>query len=1162
MNGRYRYGPLLGVLLACLVPVGPIFASGPTETMQTLLGRSSPAAEGPAPESPAPPAPETPPAESPPPAAPPGPEATPPMSPDEAPLAETDAPANGVTGCGPSPMHVITHCEAGSGFLCVNTPPGGVVDDQVVVTGLIDRANFPFAGLKVVVQHTETNMIQELPAETAVDADGAFAIEVPLTQLGAYTIILQALRAGGEPVMAQVAVSRVIAPNGKAAAVEMTPAPDVSGPVMASAVQLDLDLLPECERCDLIGSETGGVLISVVNTITTSQGALQQVERKTDIGVDGRFHLCIPVGLGENHLDIVACNAATGFVRPQCAVVPPVTFSAETGRPVITMHEPASAGTTISPVAPDEPLEIRFAVEGLTNGAMCEEQVEWRWNREPAVALCPAADGFYHVTLTPTTGINLGVIHVDDQDFPMEESIILGGGTVKSPWQGPGVTKADGALWERDALTVGLRQQLLTETLRTLLNHFLASDQSQQLIQQLVHRPVVSPQGSTGTAPVDSARAEALAAIRAEIPGCKTTGGLSDLQLEFVEPPEIGEMEVTQMRLVDDAVHLTVVASPRAGEKVALGMHVRLFRDGDRDGRPDGPVLPLKLGFRKLALYPRIQLQRHEPPIVLLTAETTNCDYQDPLYCTERPALLLPKNFVGSVTGSGGFVLCDHEDQLVSSSEAEGCADLNILNTQTGLLSGQVLDGLNEMLYCTGSSQLTYALREGGRHLRVRVGCGPFPPASPGEIEVVLPLWDCDAGILRDRQIDMPLGLDLVQRLMHLSDRGISLPMATRVGSASWYRQRPADVQRPTLGYLVDNDAPQMPADLGLAGSRDLFVGLSERLINQLLFFFAMAGDPSSGQGLLDWDLHEPFFRANGIDLTAVCDALDPMSPEAAAVSTLCQVRPRVKELLGSALTTYEYFPPNQPLMVRVRGSRTMVPHVRFFSAEVPEAIAEETTPTTYRTGTFIDLQVPDLALSFYALETDPAGAPDAYGNLPMLLDDAGAPRIHSLRPDLADPFDGPIVRATMTFLLPLELSPLLPDPEEPSQLRLMLRTNPALTRLQFRVAPGDNNTIIPDTSLLSNLREKLLTGLSLFASEEDAITLPIPKRLVMTPEDPTTSDDLLALLGVQEWRLAKEGLALAIDPGGDFLTMSANFHVVQQLVVGGEMVEWTIPEY
>lgn len=1079
---------------------------------------------------------------------------------DTTPVAADDVdtaspPTTPVNTCAPPPMRVMQRCEVGGGFLCIDTPPGGTVAETATITGLVDRSGHAFAGLKVVVQHDQTKAFTEIATANVVGSDGRFSVVVPLSQLGSYTVVVQALRTTGDPAVKQVAVSRVIAPQAAQARVQLTPDPAATELVIGQQVEVQVDLLAQCERCDFIGSATGATTVTVTNTIVAEDGSSRRVQRETNVGVDGQYALCLPIASGNNHVRFKACNAAA------CIDLPPIDFAARDTRLRVRMIDPAPGRARVIPATKPQSLTLRFQVDGVapspeTTTSECGDTVTLTWNRAPAVPVCAAVDGSYALTVTPEVGINLGVITVRAADEVLEYPVTIGWGRLQSPWEASGRLKASEDRWAADALTLGLRAELLTDALRELVNHAASSDEFSDLLARFVQ----SPGGNAASnAPfVPEAFAKGLAA---QLPYCQLGSDEPRMHMELVGAPQIGRLEIMRIELTDDTVQLFL-------ELADLVVHLRYFRDEGGDGVPDGAVLPLKIAFRRLQLQPLIRLIDGEEPVVQLTASATNCDYQSPLYCEPSPAIVLPSQFVGGATPVGGFVQCDTEEQAIPAARVAQCEALNIVNAQTGLLEETVLEALNQQLYCQGSTLLTYLLREATPTVTVRMGC-VFPPAHTPVDGMTLDLLACDPhGALGDRAWELKQGLRVLQQGLHVGSDGIRARLASQIGSEAMWAALPKELRGSSLGYFTDLHAPRLPADFGLGAERDVALGVGEAWINELLMGLTLQGIPrgasqaaasSSGGGVLDWIIHEPWLEGLGVNVVDDCDVVggeDDQPP------SYCKLRPRVSEIFGTSLTTHGYFTPFHPLLIRTRASRQLMPHVRFYEDTVAMPVTVEGQVPEQRPAQLIALQIPELELSFYALAIDPAAVPDAYGNLPILRDANGAPQIQSLRPEDPDPWAGPILRTRMTLLLTLELIDLQPDPDDPSQLLLRVGTIPDHVRMAFTVDPGDNSTVVPAMSLLSALRDKLTIGISEFhdrdGSGRKAIRIPIPKRFVLPTEG---VDGFAALLGIEEIRLRTPSLVLDVDPGQDFLRIGAGISFVQRLRHGGQVVEWAYPE-
>ncbi|MBI2346577.1 MAG: hypothetical protein HYV03_06820 [Deltaproteobacteria bacterium] len=1066
------------------------------------------------------------------------------------PVEEKSAEGVGAAVCGPAPMRATTICEPDVGLLCVDTPPGGVVDEVVTLTGLVDRLGAAAIGLKLVVQHEATRRFREIVPEIA--ADGRFTARITLPYLGAYTITVSLVRTTGQTLTETVKLSRVVAPTLTSADVTLTPDPR-AGMASSDHLTVQVDLLPQCEECDLIGSQTGGTVVTIINTIGEGP-ASRRVVRTTDHGADGKFSLCVPIGAGSNRLEVIACNAATGFDEMKCPRVELAQFEVGGRQLAVAMQWPDGMTVPVFPAPRYPTIPLAFTVEGLaepsaTNGACTASPVQVEWNFDDVRPVC-ASDGVYRLSVTPIPGINLGRIQVTQGKETLTVPVTIGWGNIASPWGMAGRLSGPESGWLPGALIVGVRQAFMAETLRALTNHFARSDNLGAVLRKATELPTVA-----APTPADAVRRKQFSSIRAAIPGCvgpaAGTDPLGNMRTRILQPPSIEQFEVTRVTFGPDVMKLMV-------EIRGLALAVQLFSDADADGAPDHKILPLKLVFRKLVLYPEIRLVRGDLPQVILTAPNDDCAFKDDTYCSHQPALVLPANFVGGATALGGFVICDGAGGSGADIVA-GCGGLNTVNAQTGLLNEKVLDAINTTAYCDGSAWLTYLLREGFQNLRITVGCPSKDAGGDHAAEgIELKLFGCGSAppLLEGRGWEFPMGLDLVHSVFTLNDQGMSARVASRGGDPALFGRVPSDVRQPSVGVINDPASVRLPKDQGLSGTHDISLGLADGLLNQLLFVGSVQGE--EGAGLFDWELHEPFFQTLGFDFVKECDAATGKPP------TLCELRPTVGTILGTALPTAGYFAPRQPLMVKIRGDRLMTPRVRFYRAQIPidgEGKEPKEGPSAAtREAQLIELQIPNLEAAFYALQTDLTKAADQYGNLPLAIGQDGRPLIRSMRPDDPDPSRGPIVRMKLTALLALELGPLEPDPDDPSRWMIKLRTSPNRTRLGLTVPPGGNATIVPDASLLAAVRELLLFGVALYGGEREAIRVPVPK---LWPVEmlPGGGPDLMALFGLDSLRIGKEGFTLGVDPGQDYLRAAANILMIQRLPVAGQMQEWAIPE-
>lgn len=1058
--------------------------------------------------------------------------------------AETNTPP---PSCGPAPMRVVKSCADSGAFLCVDTPTAGTTAGDVTVTGRASLLEHAFAGLHVVAQHDATKTLTPVDTAHVVQPDGHFQFTVPLPQLGDYTIVVQGLRVSGAPAVERIQISRVMAPQPARAQVHLTPDPQATaGSIAAESVQLHLDLLPTCEQCDFLGSRTGATTIFVTNVITETNGSTRRIERRTDLGSDGQYQLCVPVVPGANRVEIVTCNAATGADPAHCPRAPLLNFTVRDPRPRITLVEPQSAEIAILEAKTVSRVAFAARVENLPPSATgtCDDTVTLHWNRAAPVALCAGSDGLYRAQLKPQTGINLGTLRVRSGPHDVvEQTFTVAWGELHSPWGADGRLQGDDAWWYRDALTIGVRQEFMAQTVREVVNHVASSDRFARFLQGMLDANL----GGAGSETATTARVnQQLATIQQGICPGSGSGG-AHMTMQLVEPPLIGGFEITRITFVQDEMRFEITVRD-------LKILARYFRDDNRDGQPDDAFIPLKIAFEHLLLYPKIRLERGEHPRVLLTADTSDCDYLGEKYCRHVPAVVIPQNFIGAATAARGFVMCDHTEQAVSDEIAALCHGLNVTNAQTGLLSQGVLDALNDAFYCSGSAALTFLFREGASDLDLHAGCGAAATDGTRDVHGIMPieLSQCGAesapGPLADRRFRLPLGFDLVHSVLQLNSQGMSARIATRVGNESFFSALPAEVRRPTFGYFTDVGDPHLPLDLGLAGARDLTLGLGEGLLNQILFGVSLQPE---GQGPLDWDLSQVFYERLGIDLVAQCDAAE--KPH-----SLCYLRPTAKDLFGTALTSYGYLSPRHPMLLRLRGSRRVAPHLRLYPAELVLPVTDSGQAAGTRRAQVIELQIPDLAMGFYALEIDPSRGLDRYGNPALQLDADGNPLIRSLRPELADPLAGPVIRARATLFLAFELGALTPDPDDPSHVIARIKTLPTLTRLSFAPETGSNSTLVPERRLLSQLEEIIKTGITGFSEEQSAIPIRLPKRFDFS--ESVEENMLSALLGITQLRFAHDGISIGVDQGQDFFSLGANLSLTQRLPIQGIMQEWRIP--
>lgn len=1031
--------------------------------------------------------------------------------------AEADEDKDAQTACGPEAVMPVEVCELGQGLLCLNSPPFSVDGDHVVVLGTVDRRTSVFSHLKVYVQHEYTKIFNEVKIESwaesdcwegawsssydgCMDSKGFFGVNVPLSQFGPYTVMIDAVSVDGDALSKTVRTSRVVPVEISPENITLNPDPqEGEGPIEATRIRLIADLLGDCKFCDFIGTSTGGVMITVTNIIQTADGGAKTVVRQGNIAAAGSFDICVPVMAGVNELKVTACNAASG---EDCPEVAGISF------------EVASSDVEINLISPDEskliydagsysviPLKFSIGTYQPGGGECKEGDVVINWNRHEPVSLCPDVDGFYNARLTPEVGINIGTIDVAHGDNKVSRSFVVGWGKIVNPYIGPDSGWIDGAVAARAG------SGYINETIRPLINDFLNSDNLKILVKD-----IMSAEDQEDKEDSDKSREklkkQKLAEIKKEIPYCSAGEGLGGVKINLIGDVLLERGELERLTFERSGIGFKL-------DTEGFEIHLSLYRDEDGDNKPDGDVLPLMIAFRAAQVDGRLEIKSGDRPLILLTSRHTNCDYQSASYCEKKPALLVPQNIAGGATKGGAWVRCDDKGQQVSEDIREDCVGLNILNAHTGLLNQQVLDIINDVLYCQGSAELTYLVREGMKDNSFSIGCD----RSKG---------DCGdtPSILRDRQIWVNFGMNPARGKINVDENGIEILASARFGNNEILTHLDDRAAEPGTGILVDPNISS--PSLNGTGGDSVSLSLAGAWINELLYQMAFQKE---GQGILDWGIDEFFFNGLGFDFVEQCDAFVPASADDVP-SALCQLRPRVGELLGATLTTNNYFSAKHPLRMRLVGSRKVAPRVKIYRADVPYELppveGADEIRVEYRSAEIVELEIPDMEISFYALEIDEAAGRDVYGNPQTLVDTEAGPVIHSMIEDWPEAV--PIIRAKATLILALEVGEVATLADDPSHLVLTLRPVPTLTEIVFKKVPGGNATMIPDESLLSAFREKLNFGIEIYGDPENPVTLKLPKALsvdLLEQFDPT---DLLTRFGLEKMVWGREGLSLTFD--------------------------------
>ncbi len=1038
------------------------------------------------------------------------------------------------------------HCELGSEFLCVETPPGGVAGDHVVIRGTIDRQGSVLASMRIAAQNEYTKTTSSIdtsaPAESGclddnssdrpfcLDKDGRFSAEIKLPENGPYTISVSASRLSGESLERKVRVSRVIAPLFDEKALTLEPDVRKDSTVDAPQVMVSVSLLGDCQFCDFIGAATHGVAVSVENVIKDNSGKERRISCSTTVeqGGQGKFMVGVPVGAGTNTLTVSACNAA---VESNCPKVSGITFTGAGGAVPdegITFVSPPPQPSYDSAEYPTIPWKFSLATGG--------ECVDVRVNREAPQELCPDGGGGFSTTISPKYGIN--VASISRKGGAEEFAWTFGWGSIKSPYAGEGGTVA-----VPSAAELGLPASTAKEMLLPLINNYLASDEFRAMLN------------SAFEGDQDSSDKPADEPVREAIPGCETYGG-GDFTVKVRGKPQIGDAAITNFAMSKDKVDLSLVM-----DNVSAG--VNLIPNNGL------PPLPLIVSFLRMGIDLSLVIGKSADGrmTVLMSSPHDDCSFKAGSYCTHKPAALIPANFMGGADATGGFIKCDVS--LAEGKAREACAAINNLNAQTGIVSEKVLDAVNDALYCGGSEFLTRMAHRGINLDPICIG-GCSSGTEGASALSALPA------------VSVPVGVSIGGG-SGISQQGLLLEAGVSFGNAETYAKTPASVRIPSAGIIASRGFGEKVFNSATDGAGDLNLALSLDAVNSLLFTATVQGDGRDVRGLLDIDVTEKYFSDLEFDFVKECDEFTPPKegeeksdapkagqcgePEGKAKekSTLCALRPRVSELLGSALTSYGYFPGNYPLLVAVRGNRALPPRVEAVSlAELPVVknadaggVTTKAADSTYTpSGSLMAVELGGLTISFYALQIDEKQQPDKYGNLPIKLDAQGHPVIKSMLPEDSDPWKGQIISFDLSALIGIEVGDVAADPCDAAQFSLPIRILSDRSRLVLTPINGSNSTTVPSAGLVSLLAEELKYALSSLSNADKPFSIPLPRSVPFKADD----EGMFGALGLAKIDLGNDGLALRVESDANKLVAAITASITQILHKGGKEEQYKLP--
>lgn len=827
-------------------------------------------------------------------------------------------------------------CESSAGFLCVNTPAGGVIDNFIVIKGTVNQSDAVLSHMAAGVQHEYTKKLQRLTLDApltekcwehdfqsgpnfCLSKEGPFAIKIQLGEVGPYSILIAATRVSGTTEQKIVRTSRVVAPTVTNEVLSFDPAIDQGVlPEGTTHLKVNVDLLKGCEggACDFIGASTGGVKVSTVNQAPDAGNRFIRCETKVVQGGAGKFIIGVPVLPGRNELQVTICNAA--LQSKSCPTLGPFKFSSGSitlaQEPAIEILSPQTDRNVLFGPETGSTLDLSFRVRGVDLPKTCGDEVQVTWNLESPLKLCSDDQGIFEVHLKPRDGYNMAHIVVNTKQGNLAESVAVGWGKPLSPFDARGQVRPAQDWETKEGVQVGLSQSLFNQMIFPALNHFLASDRVQpwlaSLLENVGRGPVKKTEGST-----DDGTQKALDRL-------KYCQGIvaSKSRIKIIKPPTFKKIEFKPAQFSDDAVAFPM-------EVRDFDISIQQYVDLDGNGIPDNKEpLPLRIAFRRLRVTPIIRKGADETGAYWkLDSENTDCDTGDRRYCKKMPALFVPEKFIGGVSKLGSFVKCDKE-QAVSPEMQKKCDALNEVNMQTGLLHEKVLNILNQLYACQASAALDVSAQKG---------------------------WN----------LKLPLGIDLALRWgdSEINTNGIRLIAGTEFGSTASYHAWPQEIRSRQPGILVGGkehasltlSAPE--ANLGFAFRLDA--------INQALF----AMEPKT------FSVDPTLF----VEIDKKCDAEEAIDPKKLdPICSLRSLRPRVQELLGSSMEQFGYLNSNHPLMLQLKPSQLFPVHLQMMQDKT------------------LEVSLADWELSIFALQIDESQPVDAKGNPALKLDRDGHPQI------------------------------------------------------------------------------------------------------------------------------------------------------------------------
>ncbi len=947
-------------------------------------------------------------------------------------------PAESAPTCMVPQAPVEIHCEEGGEFLCVDTPPGGVADPKITLTGRINESLGALGHLEIRLQHDYTKKTEQIIPEKPLGEKGIFSIIVLLPDLGPYTISIFASPLNGTPQQKIVHTSFV-------SPLALTE-DSISVVTEEQYVKVNLDLLKGCDSfCDFIGSSTGGVEIRVLNQVQTPTGVTRSIECKTTVmqGKPGQYSIGVPQFNGANQISVTACNAANR-TKGDCPTFGPLPLTAAVDEGAIHILEPADSASPYFSRSAFPQLRLQFKVDGVSAPEPCTDQVTISLNTKEPVALCPDANGTYGTSLQPEEGYNFALITYQDGNKRLQKVYSFGWGDLQSPKQQ--VTNGFEAWFSKD---------FLNRTVVPFLNNFLQSDSIGRWLTELTD--------SIGRGKQAASAKEDLSLKKEILKNLKYCGqgggGLSDYRFKFVETPQFKTLKITKAEFHENSLELPM-------RMTGFSTAVQFYLDKNKDGVPDEDPIPLKIAFQSADLHLMLVKKTFgQKDFWILSSPYTDCAYKDNAYCNHMPAQLIPENFVGGATKIGGFVVCDPR-QGVSPAMKDKCQSVNEFNMQTGLVNEKVLDALNEMVACSMSATIAANAISGFAWNKIHVS------------------WE-DSSITEN-------GVNLKT---DWAFRGLSDPIITKADGDISIATKP----KKGIATLLRMD-----------------------LLNRI--FQTIETKFTYGPDLL---------KQMKFDFVKECD--EKKAEGATQLNPLCNIVPRVQELLGTPLSENHYFDPKQPLQLAIEPSQELPLEIHLTD------LAESQKGVTIRFGNWKG--------SIFALKTDESQPKDKFGN-PVLLRDANGGAIAE---------ETPIIQVRVGLYLQAQVKGPFVSPDDPSSWFFSVRLVPDGSRWFVTPIDESNTTVISGSNLVANLKEKLDFALNHFSQEENTLKFPISKSFSLSK--PLFGDDSwLARLGLQEIQFGADGLQLELNTANDFLQGLLDPLVQQLVTINGTPTQFSVP--